>query len=610
MLQKSRLGALACCVALMASACAAADAGPRGLPTPRPLELRDSGTVSVFPMPGTPTASPATTLSFRGATPSQLERLQVFGSRTGAHHGHVVAHSDGAGASFVPDEPFDAGEVVSVHSDLAVRGGQRGEFTFTIARPAQGADVNVAPPKPRATTPPPFATQPDLRPPTLKTAVSRPGTANGAILLTPNPTLGQATPDQSGPMIVDGRGRLVWFTPRDPATALDLEMQHYEGRPVLSWWEGKTHSAGYGDGEYVLMDETYREVARIRAGNGYQADLHDLVITPQNTALVMIYNPVIANAALINRVYDRAVIDAVVQEIDIATGSVLFEWHSLGYLELSESYFPVPARTSDAYDYVHPNSLALDRDGNIWMSARHTWSVYKIDRVTGALYWRLGGKRSNFDMGDGTSFSWQHDVLPLGNGLVSLFDNGASAPGVASRDRSRGVELRVDEQAMEVSLEHDYDNPQGALSLSQGDFQRLPNGDYFAGWGSVPEYTEFGPKGDVKLDVNINGGSASYRAFRVQWTGRPAERPAVVARASGGGLAVAASWNGATGVARWEVRVGADRSSLHPVGSFPTGGFETSIRVPETTGARLVEVAALGPAGRVLATSRAITVSS
>jgi hypothetical protein len=240
------------------------------------------------------------------------------------------------------------------------------------------------------------------------------------------------------------------------------------------------------------------------------------------------------------------------------------------------------------------------------MSARHTWGVYKIDRVTGALYWRLGGKRSNFDMGDGTAFSWQHDARPLDNGLMTVFDNAASAPGVASRDTSRGLTLRVDEQAMTVSLEDADENPQHALSLSQGDFQRLPNGDYFVGWGSVPEYTEFGPDGDVKLDVNINGGSASYRAFRVQWTGRPAEPPAVVAHVSGDALAIAASWNGATDVARWEVRVGADRASLHPVGSFPAGGFETSIRVPTASGARVVQVAALGPAGRVLGTSRTV----
>lgn len=558
-------------------------------------------------MPGTPTASPSTTLSFRGATPSQLRSLQVFGSHTGARRGHVVAHSDGRGASFVPDEPFEAGEIVTVHSDLAVRGAQRGVYTFTIARPVSGAEVNVAPRAPRATTPPPFASRPDLRPPTLKTIVSRAGTAAGSILLTPNPALGQSTADQSGPMIVDGRGRLVWFSPRAPASSLDLEMQQYQGRPVLTWWEGNIRSAGYGDGEYVMMDQSYREIARIRAGNGYEADLHDLVITPQNTALLMIYNPVLASAATINRVYDRAVVDAVVQEIDIATGSVLFEWHSIGNVGLSESYLPVPARTSESYDYVHPNSLALDHDGNIWLSARHTWTVYKLDRSTGALFWRLGGKRSNFDMGSGTAFSWQHDAQPLDNGLMTVFDNASSAPGVQSRNSSRGLELRVDEQEMSVELEQSNENPQHALSLSQGDFQELPNGNSFAGWGSVAEYTEFAPNGEVKLDVNINGGSASYRAFRVQWTGRPAAPPAVVAHLSGDALLIATSWNGATGVERWEVRAGADSASLQAVGSFATAGFETSMRV-RATGARLVQVAAIGPAGRVLGTSRTVPV--
>src|SRR5207248_10707465 len=110
---------------------------------------------------------------------------------------------------------------------------------------------NVPPPAPAGTGPSPFVTQPGMRPPTVKTNVSRSGTSSGSILLTPNPTLGQATADQSGPMIVDGRGKLVWFAPRAPATSLDLERQQYEG-PVLSWWEGRTHSAGYGDGEYVL----------------------------------------------------------------------------------------------------------------------------------------------------------------------------------------------------------------------------------------------------------------------------------------------------------------------------------------------------------------------
>jgi hypothetical protein len=385
-------------------------------------------------------------------------------------------------------------------------------------------------------------------------------------------------------------------------------MQQYHGRPVLSWFEGQIRSAGYGDGDFVLADDTYREIARIRAANGYLADIHDFLITPQNTALLIAYNPVVATARSIGRVYDRVVDDAVIQEIDIPTGAVLFEWHSLGTIDLNDSYLQQPAKTSDPYDYMHPNSIALDADGNIWLSARHTWTVYKIDRVTGAVYWRLGGKRSNFKMGDGTQFAWQHDARPRGGDRVSIFDNQASAPGVASSDRSRGLVLAVDESRMTVSLVRADDNPQHALALSQGDFQQLPNRDFLAGWGSVPEYTEFGPKGAVLLDANIIGGSASYRAFRFAWHGHPSAPPDAVARTDASGLTVFASWNGATDVVRWRVSAGADRSALQRAGSFATTGFETKMTMPAPSGAHVVRIEAMSDDGRVLGTSRAITV--
>jgi hypothetical protein len=172
---------------------------------------------------------------------------------------------------------------------------------------------------------------------------------------------------------------------------------------------------------------------------------------------------------------------------------------------------------------------------------------------------------------------------------------------------SRGLLLHVDEAARKVTTVHSYDNPQRALSLSQGDFQLLPDGDWFAGWGSVGQYTEFGPQGDVRLDANIGAASASYRAYRFAWTGTPSEAPAVTARADRTSVTVAASWNGSTKVARWQVLAGTDRNSLQPVASFARSGFETTMRVPRTA-ARVVEVQALGPAGRILGTSAATAV--
>jgi arylsulfotransferase ASST len=246
---------------------------------------------------------------------------------------------------------------------------------------------------------------------------------------------------------------------------------------------------------------------------------------------------------------------------------------------------PLPVNLTDAYDYVHPNSVALDGDGSIWLSGRHTSAIYKIDRVTGALYWRLGGKQSDFDMGKGTTFMWQHDARPRGDGVLTVFDNGASAPGVASRATSRALHLHVDERSFKVRLDRGDESPQKALALSQGDAQTLPNGDLFVGWGSVPEFSEFGAFGAVKLDGTINGNSASYRAYRVEWIGKPSAPPTVVRR----GSTVYASWNGATELASWRVQGK----------TYPRTGFETPIPV----GSAPAQVQALDATGKVLATT-------
>ena len=77
---------------------------------------------------------------------------------------------------------------------------------------------------------------------------------------------------QDGPMILDDKGRLVWFSKDRYAT--DFKVQAYKGEPVLTWWQGGIVD-GNGEGEYVIFDSSYREVRRVRAGNGYKGDLHE-----------------------------------------------------------------------------------------------------------------------------------------------------------------------------------------------------------------------------------------------------------------------------------------------------------------------------------------------
>jgi hypothetical protein len=529
--------------------------------------------VVAYPLPGTTTASRSTQISFRGAAPEAIGAVVVTGSRSGRHRGRLRAHSDRRGASFLPARPFRPGERVSVRA--------RGvAYSFGVGRrPAQpptrpGERSNTG----RGAVQH-FASRPELVPPAVTIDSRADGRAPGLIFLAAKHGRGQ-----DGPMIVDDLGRLVWFNSipnRELAT--DFRVQSYLGRPVLTWWQGRL-AGGHGRGEGVIYDTRYRPLRRVRAGNGFSADEHEFEITPQGTALLIIYDRV-----------RRDLIQAVVQEIDIATGLVLFEWHSLGNIALSESHARKP-RHGGAWDYVHANSVALDADGNFIVSARLTSAVYKISRRSGRILWRLGGARSDFRLGPGARFYSQHDARPQPDGTLTLFDNG-----YPRRKRSRAVTLALDTGRMTATLKTTFTHPAGVLASTQGGVQRLANGNTFVGWGSQRYFTEYDATGRVVLDGRLARGGDSYRAYRFEWGGRPARRPAVAARRDGSRLRVHVSWNGASGVASWQVWAGASPAALARVKGVPSTGFETAISVPTT--AAVVQLRAYDGAGTLLGTS-------
>jgi hypothetical protein len=442
-----------------------------------------------------------------------------------------------------------------------------------------------------------FKTRPDLRP--FKPSVLKltRATAPGLLFLT-----ARATDEgrQSGPMIIDDRGQLVWFHPVRNRFSSNLQVVRYRGRRALAWWEGK-FVLGYGYGSFVVADETYRRVARIQARNGYRADFHDVEFTPRGTVVMLIYSAVNRDLTPYGGPANAQVLDNIVQEVDLGTGKVLLQWHSLAAAGPGESYRPAPTDNSQGYDYFHANSIDVDGDGNLLISSRNTHAVYKIDRRTGALIWQLGGKRSSFKMGQGARFAWQHDVRHLGNGRVSIFDNGA-APKV--HDRSRGLILKLDTGKMEASVIREYPPPVDLLASSQGSFQPLSGDRFLLGWGSERYLSEYDRKGRVLLTMQFPKNVNSYRALRYGWRGRPAERPAIAARRRRGRVIVYASWNGATNVARWRVLAGRKPKRLHHVRSRRWKRFETAVRVLHARKLRYFAVQAIGRRGRILRTSR------
>jgi hypothetical protein len=556
--------------------------------------------LTVSPQPGTPDASPTTQISLLGVPASRILNVRVRGARSGLHRGRLRPYSSGDGASFVPGHRFSQGEVVSVRvTASSVSGRQRhGLFRFRVGG---HADL-VMPPGPAPPSTPKgahsYVSRPDLHPPVMSITARRDGRAAGDLFVSTILAPGHRPPihGQIGPMIFDDQGEPVWVSP-SPARreAFTFRVQTYRGSPVLTWWQGRLSFLGLGFGENVIADSTYRVLARVRAGNGYHADLHEFTIDDRDSGWVTIYVPVLVRFGG-RRV---PVLDSIVQRVDIPTGLVMFEWHSLGNIGLRESYVKRP-KGRLPWDAFHVNSIELDRSGNLLLSERNTWAVYKVSGRTGRILWRLGGKRSNFRLSRHARFAWQHDAHRQADGTITIFDDEA-AP--RAGHESRGITLSL--HGHRARLARSYINRRHLLAGSQGNMQVLPGGNVLVGWGAKPYLSEYSPNGrHLLFEARFPRGDESYRAYRFDWVGRPTTLPAVAARLRGGKLTVYASWNGATEVASWRVLAGGAPDALQPAAVAARSGFET--KVPVAGPGPYVAVEALDAAGRVLGTSATV----
>ena len=561
--------------------------------------------VDVSPAPDTGTANPGTQISFLGAAPAEIRGVSVVGERSGHHAGRLRAYSQGDGASFAPDAPFQAGETVTVRAVVAVAGAEKPVgFSFRIDTPYPTKRVpefhnpQAAPADYQS-----FYTLPGYQAPIMTVTVPDHDPGAGDILTTNGPG-----PGQYGPLIYSSTGRLLWFGKLSGGEAAEnLSEQTYNGQHVLTWWKGRVLALGFGQGEDILINSSYQTVARISGGNGLKADLHELQLLPHDIAYITAYNPIRCDLSTVEGIRGGAIVDTAIQEIDIESGLIRWEWHSLDHVGAPESEVETPTDTTP-WDYFHLNSIDPEPDGNLLISARSTWAGYQIEGGTGKVIWRLGGNKSSFKMGPGTPMAWQHDGRLLANGELSFFDDGSNPP---IHHESRAIRIRLDLKTHEAhlvsSLTH-RDPP--LLAASQGNMQTLPNGNTLVGYGGVPAISEFARDGSLLFDAHQPFDMSFYRAYRFTWSGRPLSPPAVLASRNNTGeeTIVHASWNGATGVAAWRVLAGRQPGSLTAKTTINVTDFESSTTLPERY--EYVEVQALDAAGRLLGTSHTSKVIS
>ncbi|KAB8300458.1 hypothetical protein EYC80_000629 [Monilinia laxa] len=388
------------------------------------------------------------------------------------------------------------------------------------------------------------------------------------------------------PMIHDARGNLVWMNASYGET-FGLNVQRYKGVDYLTFWQGDDSVGGHGEGVYILLDSQYKEAFRISAGDGHPGDLHEFHITPSGTALVTQY--ILKEVPIIYRQRSRKgwIWDSVIQEINIETNKILFEWHASDHYGTEESYLPpgtMGLRKDHAYDFFHVNSIDKDGVGNYLISSRYFQSVTYIDGKTGDILWVLGGKRNNFtDLSDGrtTTFAWQHDAhWTRDHTGITLFDNGARYGLRPIVEFSRAVHISVDLKAMTAKVVRDYVNPRKILSASQGNMQVLENGNVVVGYGYNAAWTEYSAEGKVLCDVHIGsqkafntGAVQTYKVLKHAWTGKPDSVPDVKVVKN----KVFVSWNGATEVKRWILE-----GSRSEGGKIGQEGFQVVVEVEKT----------------------------
>jgi Arylsulfotransferase (ASST) len=343
---------------------------------------------------------------------------------------------------------------------------------------------------------------------------------DGDIFIAPT---GDQTTYANGPEIIDNHGNVIWFH-AVPAglTASDFRTQFYDGQPVLTWWQG-TGLGGLSSGTDYIYNDHYQQIATVNAGNGLSADGHEFLITPWNTALILAYTTATANLTSIGGPADQTVIDGIVQEINIRTGQVLFQWDSADHVPYSASETPLPASPSTPWDWFHINAVHLAWNGSLLIDARDTWATYDVSLPAGHVNWVLGGKDGTFtenaapgqtlDTAD-EIFAWQHDPEQVGPDTFTWFDDEASPTELAY---SRTVTVRVDFQNRTATLVSSDNQPAGLSATAEGNAQTALNGDQFVGWGTLPYISEFSPSGQLAFNAEFPAGVNTYRAYRLPW---------------------------------------------------------------------------------------------
>lgn len=454
-----------------------------------------------------------------------------------------------------------------------------------------------------------FRSRPDLQAPILRPleGLHKPDKmAPGYFFVAPYTNM------QQGVYIYDNNADLVWtsFGSAGAGIAHAPRVCDYKGEKHLCFYQGVQH-VGWGHGHGLILDKHYRVVKSIEPSGTYQtsSDMHEFFLIEDGTRALM--------TQYIRSVHDLCpwgscdglgyIQSGLFQEVDVESGEAVFTWNSLDHVPPTESRV-LPSTTEISgdgespetpWDYFHINSVDKSNfDGNYLISARHTCAVYKISAETGEILWRLGGTNSDYEIGEGVDFAFQHDARWLESSedasVISIFDNGGNGYS-QPEPYSRGIIVRLDHKTKKATLVSSLNPPfvdgHAHISKSQGNYQTgLSNGGSLMGWGNDPYFSEYAEDGEIVFyGALAYGYMMNYRVFKFNgWVGEPLSKPAIWAfsqygwsngkeKDNGNTMILYASWNGHTGIKAWTFYGSDEKTGPWEtlVGEFKKEGFET-----------------------------------
>jgi hypothetical protein len=489
------------------------------------------------PLPGAELVSRQSTIIVRfrhgpaAIAPDPADMFVVTGERSGPHNGRAVVSDDGETVVFRPEIPLEPGEAVSVSIRYQPAppdpAGARVDFGFTVSprrsepqrRPLSWFVENLGvparegrqlPARPDAVSEAAVEYGPPADFPPI--SIDRAGdTGQGYVFLTN--FLWQSNPFPASYLMILKNDGTPFFFRKSPSFALDFKKQNNN---LLSYFE-------YSDYAYVFLDSTYTRTGTCGCGDGYIVDPHDITVLDNGHILVMCQDvQTVDMSRIVPGGHPEARVTGMIyQELDPAQ-NVVFQWRTWDHFNITDAIGI--DLTAERIDYVHSNALAPDRDGNWLVSHRHLCEITKINRTTGEIMWRLGGRNNQFrfvnDFNDSTGFYYQHDIRALDNGNYLLYDNG----NLHTPPFSRAVEYRLDLDRRTATVVWQYREDPDIYGWFLGAARRLPGGNTFITWGgtyddSAPTITEVRPDGSKVFQLSLLDSTLAYRAFRFPWSG-------------------------------------------------------------------------------------------